>query len=137
MASEFSRAHEMQAGIFKAIGHPLRLRILKYLVGGERTVSEIFRAVEVPQPNVSRHLALLREAGVLTCRRSGLKVFYKISSSEMMDRLTRVLMQPGLTSEAHGGGDGGHASRATLPEVPPSNPEVKPPDNKPLVVHHN
>ncbi|MBE9485723.1 MAG: winged helix-turn-helix transcriptional regulator [Chloroflexi bacterium] len=54
---------------FKAFGDPTRLRILALLSAKEPTVNEIVGAVALSQPTVSRHLALLREAGVVIDRR--------------------------------------------------------------------
>ena len=83
---------DMHAGIFKALGHPTRLRIVRYLEDGEHTVSEIVRAVSAEQSNVSRHLALLKEAGILRSRKEGLRVFYGLSLPCIGDALNVVLL---------------------------------------------
>ena len=74
---------EMQAEVFKAMGHPIRVRIVKFLADREHAVNEIVQAVQAEQSNVSRHLALLRQAGVLSSRKDGLRVFYRLSSAEL------------------------------------------------------
>jgi ArsR family transcriptional regulator len=80
----------MGADIFKALGHPIRLQIVKQLERGERTVSEIVRAVGAEQSNVSRHLALLKQSGVLLSRKEGLRVFYSLRSAEFWKAIACV-----------------------------------------------
>lgn len=79
--------YEMQADILKAMGHPLRLQIVRHLGNGEQAVSEIVKVVGSEQSNVSRHLALLRQAGVLACRKDGLRVFYRLASASLVEAL--------------------------------------------------
>jgi DNA-binding transcriptional ArsR family regulator len=91
MLMEPDSVNEVQAAIFKAIGHPIRLRIVKCLTEGERMVTDIVSIVGAEQSNVSRHLALLKQAGVLASRKSGLKVYYRLASTEFLGHLTTVL----------------------------------------------
>jgi ArsR family transcriptional regulator len=63
---------------FKAFGDPTRLRILRLLAIKEMTVNEIVAAVRLSQSTVSRHLAVLREAGIAVDRREGQKVYYSL-----------------------------------------------------------
>ncbi len=63
---------------FKAFSDPTRLRILKILSDKEMTVNEIVKAVRLSQSNVSRHLAILRDAGIAVDRREGQKVYYSL-----------------------------------------------------------
>lgn len=85
--------HAAQAEMFKAIGHPIRLQIVKCLVKGERSVLDIVGAVRAEQSNVSRHLAILKQAGVLVCRREGLKMYYRLAFPVLADGLKVVLNQ--------------------------------------------
>lgn len=64
---------------FKAFGDRSRLKILQLLSSKEMTVNEIVRAMELSQPTVSRHLALLREAEIVIDRRQGQQVFYSLN----------------------------------------------------------
>lgn len=64
---------------FKAFGDPSRLRILGLLSGGEMTVNDIVKAMDLSQPTVSRHLAILREAEAVIDRRDGQRVFYSLN----------------------------------------------------------
>ena len=69
---------ERQAGIAKAITHPLRIAVLDFLKDGERCVCDIAEYVGSERSNVSRHLSVMTRFGVLECRKDGLKVFYKL-----------------------------------------------------------
>jgi DNA-binding transcriptional ArsR family regulator len=63
---------------FKALSEPLRLRILHTLKAGEHSVTEITEAVGSTQPNISKHLKMLRDAGLLRRRQAGNTVYYSI-----------------------------------------------------------
>ena len=63
----------------KAMSHPLRLKILCVLGREEFSVQDIVDNVGTSQSNISQHLAILRDKGILSARKSANKVFYKIS----------------------------------------------------------
>jgi ArsR family transcriptional regulator len=67
------------AARFKVLAEPLRLRMLQALEGGEMSVGEITEEVESTQPNVSKHLKMLQEAGFLARRQEGNTVYYSIA----------------------------------------------------------
>ena len=62
----------------KAMADPMRLRILHVLQGGERCVNDILAQVGGSQANVSKHLSVLRRAGLVACHRDGVNVYYRI-----------------------------------------------------------
>ena len=66
------------AEVLKAMADPTRLKILHCLHNGERCVSAILANVGGSQANVSKHLSVLKRAGLVDCRREGLNVFYRI-----------------------------------------------------------
>lgn len=66
------------ADVLKAMADPTRLKILHSLHNGERCVSEILQNVGGSQANVSKHLSVLKRAGLVDCRREGLNVYYRI-----------------------------------------------------------
>ena len=66
------------AEVLKAMADPTRLKILHSLHNGERCVSDILVVVGGSQANVSKHLSVLKRAGLVDCRRDGLNVFYRI-----------------------------------------------------------
>jgi ArsR family transcriptional regulator len=65
--------------VFRALGDGTRLRILALLASGEICVCHIHEALGILQPAVSRHLAYLRRAGLVTGRRDGLWVHYRVA----------------------------------------------------------
>ena len=66
------------AEVLKAMADPTRLKILHALHDGERCVSSILENVGGSQANISKHLSVLRRAGLVDCRRDGLNVYYRI-----------------------------------------------------------
>ena len=65
--------------LFKALGDETRLRIVALLSHGELCVCHLEEALRLPQPNVSRHLGILRAAGVVEPRREGSWVYYRLA----------------------------------------------------------
>jgi ArsR family transcriptional regulator len=78
---------ERQAEIAKAVAHPLRIAVIEFLRRGEVCVCEIAEHVGAERSNVSRHLAVMVRAGVLSCRKQGLKVFYALRTPCVLDFL--------------------------------------------------
>ncbi|MEX2043822.1 MAG: metalloregulator ArsR/SmtB family transcription factor [Opitutus sp.] len=74
-----SQVLAQRAKVFKALGHEDRLRILEDLADGERCVCDLVESVGSSWSTVSRHLSVLREAGVVTDEKRGLQVFYQLS----------------------------------------------------------
>lgn len=72
------------AASMKAIAHPLRLKILCVLSAGALGVQEIVEQVGTTQSNVSQHLAILRDKGVLTAHKDANHVYYRISDSRIL-----------------------------------------------------
>ena len=62
----------------KAMADPMRLKILHAIHNGERCVNDILTEVGGSQANVSKHLSVLRRAGLVDCRRDGVNVYYAI-----------------------------------------------------------
>jgi DNA-binding transcriptional ArsR family regulator len=81
---------EGQASILKALGQPTRLQILELLNNGERCVCEIFPAIHQEQANVSKHLSILKQAGILESRKDGLRILYRIKAPEILNLLSGV-----------------------------------------------
>jgi ArsR family transcriptional regulator len=80
------------AGIARALSDPKRLCVLERLAGGEQSVSELSREVGCQVPNMSQHLAVLRSAGLVTSRRDGSTVFYRLADERVLDAY-RMLQQ--------------------------------------------
>ncbi|TCL59744.1 ArsR family transcriptional regulator [Hydrogenispora ethanolica] len=77
MSSSYdSRLNKERAQIFKILGHPLRLAILDELRNGECCVQDLESRLGAEQSNISRHLSLLKQVGIIDCRKEGLFVYY-------------------------------------------------------------
>lgn len=72
--------YEKQAEVVKAIAHPFRIAIVEFLKDGEQCVCDIAEHVGSERSNVSRHLSIMVNAGVLGYRKEGLKVIYKLKT---------------------------------------------------------
>ncbi len=70
---------ELIARRLRAIGEPMRIRLLDRLRDGEATVSELTQATGASQQNVSKHLAVLADSGIVGRRKDGTHVYYRIA----------------------------------------------------------
>jgi ArsR family transcriptional regulator len=73
-----AEAVELIAARFRILSEPMRLRILHALSEGEMTVGELVESLEAGQGNVSKHLGLLLDAGIVRRRKEGLNAYYSI-----------------------------------------------------------
>ena len=74
---------DLSVKIFKALGHPVRYKIVKFLFDGPKCVCKLNEDIEFSQSNLSQHLKTLKEAGILTSEKIGMEIHYKISSEEI------------------------------------------------------
>ncbi len=72
------------ANRFKLLSEPMRLRILRTLCENERTVQEIVNEISASQANVSKHLALMHDNGIVNRRKDGLKCYYSIADDSII-----------------------------------------------------
>jgi ArsR family transcriptional regulator, arsenate/arsenite/antimonite-responsive transcriptional repressor len=75
------------AAVLKAIGHPIRLQIIGALEHQELAVNPLAELLSVQQAVISRHLAIMKEKGVLACRRDKLYVYYRIANPAVIQML--------------------------------------------------
>lgn len=73
------------AARFAAMSDPTRLRLLVLLKHGESRVGDLAEAVHLSQPSTSKHLAILRQAGLVQVRRQGVEAFYAIRDETLFD----------------------------------------------------
>ena len=76
---------QLQAELCKALSDPKRLHIIKELRGGERTVSELIEILGLKQSNTSQHLAVLRRIGVVSTRKEGSTVYYRLANPKIAE----------------------------------------------------
>jgi ArsR family transcriptional regulator len=88
-----SESIRQASAAMQAMAHPLRLKILCLVGNQELSVLEIVEAVGTSQSNVSQHLAVLRDNGLLAARKDGTRVFYRIADPRLvkMIALTREI----------------------------------------------
>jgi ArsR family transcriptional regulator len=86
--------YQFHADVCKSIVHPKRLEILDLLRETERSVSELATLMEIPAANVSQHLAILRNSGVVQKRVEGTTSFYQLTDQrvvEAFDLMSKVM----------------------------------------------
>lgn len=77
-----------QAEFFKALSHPTRLQILDMIrERGELCVCEIIPAMDVEQSTLSRHLTMLKRAGIVSAKKDAQRVIYRVSDPKIIDLL--------------------------------------------------
>ncbi len=94
--------NRFKAAVFNALSDPIRLEIVAYLRDGEKCVCEIVPHLNLIQPLVSRHLKILKDTGIVKCRKDGTKRMYAIVDNRIfgvLDALTPELINA-LTKEA-------------------------------------
>jgi len=76
-----------KAEFFKALAHPIRIRIVDCLRGGEKGVNELSEMLQLEPANVSQQLAVLRVRNIVVGRKSGSSVFYSVSDPALFKLL--------------------------------------------------
>ncbi len=108
MMKRVTNLYEIQADICKVLASPIRLAILNALKDGEKTVSELVSILNSHKANVSQHLSIMKNRGILHSRRDGLNVFYSIANpkiilacSLMREVLNEILTERGKIATEH------------------------------------
>jgi len=81
---------EIRAKIMKAMAHPVRLMIVDFLKKREHSFSEIFDLFQLDKSTISKHLLVLKEAGIISSRKDGLEMYYKLDVPCVTDFFTCV-----------------------------------------------
>ena len=79
MEEKERRRYELQAAVLKAVAHPIRLAIIQFLAHEERCVCDVVAYVGTSQSNISKHLSILKQVGILADRKEGLSVYYRLN----------------------------------------------------------
>lgn len=85
MAYNVDERLRLKAEVFKALGHPLRLGVVEFLHAGEKCVCEIVEHTGTGMSNISKHLSILKKAGIVADRRDGLKIMYRLTMPCALD----------------------------------------------------
>lgn len=81
---------DMEVRIYKALAHPIRLKIMKKLIRQSMCVCEMNEDVDFSQSNLSQHLKVLRDAGIVYCEKEGLRINYYIKDPRIIEILKSV-----------------------------------------------
>jgi DNA-binding transcriptional ArsR family regulator len=94
-----SELQTLKADLFRALAHPVRIRILELLSLRDRTVQELQEALSVEQPAVSQHLAALRARNLVVARKEGTLAHYALRAPAVAEllRVARELLNQRLT----------------------------------------
>ncbi|MFF0435493.1 metalloregulator ArsR/SmtB family transcription factor [Streptomyces sp. NPDC004327] len=82
---------EGEAGAFRALADPTRRQILEDLRGGEMAAGEIAARFAISAPSISRHLGVLKGAGLVTERREGNRIIYTLAEDRLANSIGRFL----------------------------------------------
>ena len=88
--AELTEDYDTLSRVFAALGHPVRLQILARALEGEYCVQDLGEHLDRSQPNISQHLAILRDRGLVVPRRRGKKVCYRLADERLADVLRMV-----------------------------------------------
>ena len=90
MSLKSTNLTRFRAKIFHALSDPIRLEIIEFLRDGEKCVCEITPHLKMPQPGVSRHLKILKDAGLVKRRKKGTWHMYSIADPDVCDVIDRL-----------------------------------------------
>ena len=96
------RLFVLHAEVCKAMANPTRLKILNALQHGEQAVQVLAKSLNVRKANLSQHLALLRQRGIVATRREGLNIYYRCANPKML-QACEILREVLLEQLAEGG----------------------------------
>lgn len=80
-------AEAVEAKLFRSLGHPIRLRVLRFLEAGELTVGDLQERLGIAQSHLSNHLACLRNCGLVETRAEGRRVYYRLADERVREVL--------------------------------------------------
>lgn len=95
MAAKKTKSHtktiyEMQAEMCSVLAHPVRIQILDLLAEKEKTASELLEVLKIPKANLSQHLAVMKDSGLLHCRKEGLYQYLSLALPKIKDACSVV-----------------------------------------------
>ncbi|MEK7372752.1 MAG: metalloregulator ArsR/SmtB family transcription factor [candidate division NC10 bacterium] len=96
MASTDDQIYELHASVCQILANPTRLKVLNALREQEIAVADLARRVGTSMPNLSQHLAILRQRGVVLTRREGATIYYRIANPKILrafDIMREVLFE--------------------------------------------
>ncbi len=91
-----SRLYALHASICHTLANPKRLEIIDQLRHGEMSVTQLAEAMQISQANLSQHLAVMRQKGIVTTRREALNIYYELGNPKIVkacDLMRQVLLE--------------------------------------------
>jgi len=88
--SQTKTIYDLQAEICSALASPVRLQILDLVSEGEKTASELLEILEIPKANLSQHIAVLKDAGIIQSRKDGLFQYMSLSLPKVKEACALV-----------------------------------------------
>ena len=82
--------YNMQATVSKTLANPIRIAILRILRDGEKNVNDLTDIIGISQSNLSQHLALMRQIGIVYTRKQGTSIFYRVTNPKINDACDTV-----------------------------------------------
>lgn len=89
-SSQNKTIYEMQAAICSALANPVRLEILDLLADGEKTSSQLLEDLDIPKANLSQHLTVLKDAGIVQSRKEGLFQYISLAFPKIKEACSLV-----------------------------------------------
>lgn len=80
-----TRLYELQADICQTLANAKRLQILNLLKDGEMSVGDMVKVLGIAKPNLSQHLAVMRQKGILAARRKGTAIYYRLATPQIIE----------------------------------------------------
>ena len=78
------QVYKLHADFCKFMGNPKRIQIIFMLGNGEKCVEDIAKEMKSKMPNISQHLAMMRERNIVQTRRDGVKLYYRLSNPKIL-----------------------------------------------------
>jgi DNA-binding transcriptional ArsR family regulator len=110
----FDQLTDTIAALLRSLGQPERLKILLAIGQQEACVCHLEAALGLRQAYISQHLMALRQAGLVTARRDGRNIYYRLENPSLLSFIKLAGVQAGLSQE--------QMSRAKIPSLPPNCP---------------
>lgn len=91
-----AQLYEMHADVCAALGHAKRIQIIDLLQDGEKSAGTLGRELEIPKANLSQHLKVLKTSGIVSTRREGVLIYYRITNPKIVSAcqlMREVLME--------------------------------------------
>lgn len=102
----YSEIFDLHADLLKALAHPRRLEIVQLLREKSLNVTDMYEMLDLPQANISQHLMILRDAGIVSTQRNGKQIIYSLTHPKIIeasDALREVLIDRYKGSEIENG----------------------------------